>query len=504
MRYKITNLVFLLALLYFTDAEAQAPVISSFSPKSGSPGTLVTIQGSSLDNVNSVTIAGKSALIISNDAGTVTAYVMPGAVNGPVSVSSATGNASGSENFTIAANLFPSTQQGNKLLGTGNVGVAESGRSVAISADGNTAIAGAPNDNTQQGAAWIYVRNGNVWTQQGPKLVGTGNVGPAQQGRAVAISADGNTVIIGGYFDSGGIGAAWIFNRKNNVWTQQGEKLVGTGYDSFILPVNMGYSVGMSADGNTVILGGPYDTHPRGAVWIFNRKNNLWTQQGEKLFDESSPEGGQGISVGLSADGNTAIVGAPLDKNQQGAAFLYFRNGTEWDRQAKKLDVSSYPGTKWQGISVALNADGTSAVLGASVADNARGAAWVFVKNGSEWTLKGNKIAGTVSSESAAQGWSVAMSADGNTVLIGAKADNWTNGAAWVFTWADNSWTQRGPKLTGIGNVGVANQGQSLALSADGSTAIIGGNQDNDRMGASWIFAPGPKISISLKNYSSE
>ena len=504
MRYKITNLVIFLAILYFTDAKAQAPVISSFSPKSGPPGTLVTIQGSTLDNVNSVTIAGKPALIISLTANSVTAYIMPGSGSGPVSLSSASGTTSSSESFTVNTSLFPSAQQGDKLVGTGNAGPAESGRSVAISADGNTAISGAPNDNNQQGAAWIYVRNGNVWTQQGPKLVGTGNVGPAQQGRAVAISADGNTVIIGGYFDSGGIGAAWIFTRKNNVWTQQGEKLVGTGYDGFILPVNMGYSVGMSADGNTVILGAPYDNYPRGAAWIFSRNNNLWTQKGEKLFDEGSPEGGQGISVGLSADGNTAIVGAPLDKNQQGAAFLYFRNGTEWDRQAKKLDISTYPGTKWQGISVALNADGTSAILGASVADNNRGAAWVFVKNGSEWTVKGNKLAGTVSSESAAQGWSVAMSADGNTVLIGAKADNYTNGAAWVFTWSDNSWTQRGPKLTGIGNVGVANQGQSLALSADGSTAIIGGNQDNDRMGASWIFVPGPKISISLKSYSSE
>jgi len=504
MRYKITSLAFLLALLYFTDAKAQAPVISSFSPKSGSAGTLVTIQGSALDKVNSITIGGKPALIISLSASSITAYVMPESANGPVSVISDSGTSSSSENFTINTTPFPNTQQGEKLLGTDNAGIAESGRSVAISADGNTAIAGAPNDNTQQGAAWIYVRNGKVWTQQGPKLVGKGNVGPAQQGRAVAISADGNTVIVGGYLDNGGTGAAWIFTRKDNVWTQQGEKLVGTGYDDFILPVNMGYSVGMSADGNTVILGGPYDTYPRGAAWIFGRKGNIWSQQGEKLFEESSPTGGQGISVGLSADGNTAIVGAPLDKSQQGAAFLYIRNGTEWDRQGKKLfDVGTID-TKWLGISVALNADGSNAILGASVADKTRGAAWVFVKNGAEWILKGNKLVGTVSSNNAEQGWSVAMSADGNTVLVGAKADNYTNGAAWVFTWSGSSWTQRGPKLTGIGNVGVANQGQSLALSADGSTAIIGGNQDNDRMGASWIFAPGPPISISLKNYSSE
>lgn len=503
MRYKITSLVFLLTLLYFTDSSAQTPVISSFSPKSGSAGTLLSIQGSSLDQVNTVNIGGKPALIISLSANVLTAYVMPGSGSGTVSLSSPGGTSISSESFTVTTNLFPNTQQGDKLVGTGNIGVTESGRSVAISADGNTAIIGAPTDNNQQGAAWIYVRNNNTWAQQA-KLLGIGNIGPAQQGRAVAISADGNTAIVGGYFDNGGVGAAWIFIRKNNVWTQQGEKLVGTGYDDFILPVNMGYSVAMSADGNTVILGAPYDSYPRGAVWIFSRKDNIWTQKGEKLYNESSPSGGQGISVGLSADGNTAIVGAPLDRNQQGAAFVYVKNGTEWDSQSKKLDAVSFPGTKWQGISVALNADGSSAIMGASVADNNRGAAWVFQKNGSEWSLKGDKLAGTVSSESAAQGWSVAMSADGNTVLIGAKADNWTNGAAWVFSWSDNSWIQRGPKLTGVGNVGVANQGQSLALSADGTTAIIGGNQDNNRMGASWIFTPGPKISISLKNYSSE
>jgi len=504
MKYKIISLVFLLILFYGSVSKAQGPVISSFSPKSGPPGTLITILGSGLDKATSVSIAGKPGLIISAAAGSLTAFVMPGALSGPVSISAESGTATSSDSYGTSTPIFPNAQQGDKLFGTGHAGPPESGRSVAISADGNTVVIGAPYDNTQQGAVWVFVRNGSSWVQQGPKLVGSGNVGRAQQGKAVAISADGNTIISGGYLDNGGIGAAWIFTRNNNIWTQQGEKLVGTGYDDFIFPVNMGFSVGMSADGNTIIMGGPYDTHPRGAAWIFSRTDNIWTQKGEKLFDENSPTGGQGISVGISADGNTAIVGAPLDNNQQGAAFLYFKNGTEWDRQGKKLDVASYPGTKWQGISVALNADGSNAILGASVADNGRGAAWVFMKNGAEWILKGDKISGTGSSENAAQGWSVAMSADGNTVLLGAKSDNYTHGASWVFTWSNSSWTQRGPKLTGVDNAGIANQGQSVGLSADGSTAIIGGHQDNDRMGASWIFSPGPKISISLTNYSNE
>jgi len=66
------------------------------------------------------------------------------------------------------------------------------------------------------------------FTQQGPKLVSTLPVGSPEQGYSVALSADGNTALIGGPLDSPG-GAAWMFSRNNGVWTQQGQKLVGDG-----------------------------------------------------------------------------------------------------------------------------------------------------------------------------------------------------------------------------------------------------------------------------------
>src|SRR5688572_27494355 len=73
------------------------------------------------------------------------------------------------------------SQQGPRLVGAGgqgNIGVNQ-GFVVAISADGNTAIVGGPNDNHLAGAAWIWTRNEDgVWGQQGAKLVGTGGVGP--------------------------------------------------------------------------------------------------------------------------------------------------------------------------------------------------------------------------------------------------------------------------------------------------------------------------------------
>jgi hypothetical protein len=131
---------------------------------------------------------------------------------------------------TLCAGLVPAAtaqfvQQGPKLVGTDAGTPAEHGYSVSLSADGNTAIVGGWRDNSFVGAAWIYARTGDVWTQQGAKLVGTGAGGGAMQGHSVAISADGNTAIVGGITDSyyplpgGGlaganVGAAWVFTRS--------------------------------------------------------------------------------------------------------------------------------------------------------------------------------------------------------------------------------------------------------------------------------------------------
>jgi len=79
----------------------------------------------------------------------------------------------------------------------------------------------------------------------------------------------------------------------------------------------------------------------------------------------------------------------------------------------------------------------------------------------------------------ARQGASVALSADGNTAMVGGWSDHDRTGAVWVFTRSRGIWSQQGKKLVGSGAVGAASQGMSLALSADGNTALIGGPSDN-------------------------
>src|SRR6516165_3890316 len=109
-----------------------------------------------------------------------------------------------------AALTTTGAQQGNKLVGTGAAGTANQGVSVALSADGNIALVGGPSDG-DAGTVWVFTRSNSVWTQQGNKLVGTGAVGVAEQGWSVALSADGNTAVAGGLSDNGGDGAAWVF-----------------------------------------------------------------------------------------------------------------------------------------------------------------------------------------------------------------------------------------------------------------------------------------------------
>jgi hypothetical protein len=391
-------------------------------------------------------------------------------------------------------------QQGPKLVGTGAVGAAGQGDSVSLSADGNTAIVGGRYDNSSAGAAWVWTRNGaGVWTQQGTKLVGSGAVGIAQQGWSVSLSADGNTAIVGGYADNSNAGAAWVWTRSGGVWTQQGTKLVGSGA---VGNAGQGYSVSLSADGNTAIVGGPLDNSYAGAAWVWTRSAGVWTQQGTKLVGSGAVGAAyQGISVSLSADGNTAVVGGYYDNSIAGAAWVWMRSAGVWTQQGTKLVGTGAVGMAYQGWSVSLSADGNTAIVGGLGDNSFAGAAWVWTRSAGVWTQLGTKLVGSGAVGAAQQGWSVSLSADGNTAIVGGFGDNSLAGAAWVWTRSAGVWTQQGTKLVGSGAVGNAYQGASVSLSADGNTAIVGGFDDNSHAGAAWVFAaPGgpPPVGASF------
>lgn len=417
----------------------------------------------------------------------------------------------------LSASLLPTAraqfvQQGPKLVGTGVAGYAEQGYSVALSGDGNTAIVGGPNDNGGVGAVWVYTRSGGVWAQEGTKLVPPAGVGTVGFGTSVTLSSDGNTAIVGAPGAGGGAGAAWVFTQSAGVWSEPGTLLIGTGA---VGGAAQGNAVALSGDGNTAILGGMNDNDQMGAAWVFTQSGGVWTQQGPKLIGtgvaNSFAPDAQGSSVALSADGNTAIVGGIFDNFEVGAAWVYTRTGGVWSQQGAKLVGTGATSNSHQGASVALSADGNTALVGGSSDNLGIGATWVYTRAGGVWSQQGSKLVGSgFVGYVVEQGLSVALSADGNTALVGGNGDNDIRGAAWAFTRSGGVWSQAGNKLVGVGaDAGVlegAAQGSSVALSGDGSTAIVGGPADNSTslptgqdigVGAAWVFvlATGPTIS---------
>jgi hypothetical protein len=245
-----------------------------------------------------------------------------------------------------------------------------------------------------------------------------------------------------------------------------------------------------------------------------------FTQQGPKLVGAGAVPtppfsgAGQGESVSLSADGNTAIVGGPFDNNEAGAAWVHTRcadaqkEGPEgrskcrqrsdgvWSQQAKLVGTTNFAD---YGLSVSLSADGNTAIVGGPNDNNETGAAWVYTRSGGVWSQQAKLVGTGVVGPYALQGWSVSLSADGKTAIVGGPGDNATLlppptggfvgiGAAWVFTRAGRVWTQQ-IKLVGTGAVGSAEQGHSVSLSGAGNTAIVGGPFDNNTAGAAWVFA---------------
>ncbi len=412
-----------------------------------------------------------------------------------------------------SAEASPSTpvvsliQQGEKLTGLGEEGEGELGFSVAVSADGDTALISGPSDDGHTGAVWVFVRSGSTWTQQGPKLTSSGEQAGEEEedcedeageeaglcgfGHSVVLSADGNTALIGGPREDDHRGVAWVFTRSGTTWTQQGSLTGGEESGSG----HFGRSVALSADGDTALVGGGEDRGGGGAAWVFARSGTTWAQQGAKLTGggEESGEGFFGVSVALSSDGDTALIGAPGDSGYLGAAWMFTRAGSTWTPQGAKLTgAGEESGEGRFGYSVALSGEGETALVGGRSDHEGAGAAWVFARSGSAWAQQGPKLTAGDESAKGEVGYSVALSGDGDTALIGAPHNDGYAGAAWVFTRSGSAWNEQGAELTGGGEVGNGQFGYGVALDATGETAIVGGFHDNRKVGAAWVFVGDP------------
>ncbi len=284
-----------------------------------------------------------------------------------------------------------------------------------------------------------YPLSVDPFVQQSSGLVAGDENGDGRFGFSVALSSDGNTALIGGVSEDGGVGAAWVFTRSGSTWNEQAQ-LTGGGEIGI---GEFGHSVALSSDGNTALIGGEDDNRGAGAALVFTRSGTRWTQQAKLTGgEEESAAGSFGWSVALSSDGDTAMIGALSDRSYAGAAWVFTRSGATWTQQAKLTGGAEESGKGSFGESVALSSDGSTALIGADGDSKGVGAAWVFTRSGSAWIEQARLTGGGEVGEGTF-GASVTLSSEGNTALIGGGSEEGGAGAAWVFTRTGGTWAEQ-------------------------------------------------------------
>ena len=272
-----------------------------------------------------------------------------------------------------------------------------------------------------------------------------------------------------------------------------------------------GISVALSADGSTLAVGADREessatgingdesdnsARNAGAVYLFSRAGSSWSQQAYIKASNTGVDNHFGISVSLSEEGDTLAVGA----DSKGAVYLFSRTGTSWSQQS--YITPSNTDTDGFGVSVSLSADGNTLAVGADREDSAAtgingdesdnsaswsGAAYLFNRTDSSW----NQLAYIKASNTAQLdrfGTSVALSADGDTLAVGAfseesaatgiNGDEIDNsaadaGAVYLFSHTGSSWSQQA--YIKASNTDVNDKfGWNVALSAGGNTLAVG------------------------------
>lgn len=304
------------------------------------------------------------------------------------------------------------------------------GQSVAI--DGNAAVVGAPSTtvdgNEEQGAAHVFTRTDGTWSEAA-MLVASDGMADDRFGGSVAIAGD--TLVVGAALadPSRGVGAVYVFTRSDDSWTEAAKLTVsGESTENFFGP-----SVALA--GNTIVVGVPDadidGTYRQGVVYIFTRMGNTWTETAMLTASDGAYADRLGTSVARA--GNTLVVGAPgadvwggpLD----GAVYVFTRTDGIWMETAKLVPSrrAHYPRF---GTSVAL--DGNTVVVGTPNSGGGhRGEVYVFARTGDTWMETERLVAsdGTVIDE-----LGKVLALVGNTLVVGARD------AAYVFTQTGETW----------------------------------------------------------------
>ncbi|MBI5431838.1 MAG: FG-GAP repeat protein [Planctomycetes bacterium] len=340
------------------------------------------------------------------------------------------------------------------------------------------------------------------WTnQQDARIAPTPNdlLTNDEFGRACAL--DGSTLVLGAHaHDPAGAGslegAVYVFDRSLGVWSQSAKLVSSTGDANG----HFGWSVALESD--RLAIGASQEDQGTnftcGALYVFERSAGVWTEQARLLASDRATLDKLGGSIDLSDD--TLVAGAANESSagtfNNGAAYVFVKNGANWTEQAKLL-APAQASSDFFGAAVVV--DGDRIVVGAPSRDPAglsnAGAAFVYQRIATVWTHVATL---TPSDAAASDAFGSSLALDGDTLIVGAplKLQSGTaNGAAYVFKWNGTSWAEEA-KLVDIGT-SLGDQ-FGTAVDLDGDHAVVGlplsnvagagtgGVQFFERVGSAW------------------
>ena len=374
------------------------------------------------------------------------------------------------------------------------------GDAVAISADGKVVAVAGPGDDVgifeDIGSVRVFQWSAQGWVSRGNTIYPSSGESFDAFGSSVALSSDGNTLIVGSPNHNNREGSAYIFDWNGIDWIQRGNYLSmieGRPLDLF------GSSVSISGDGLIAVIGCPNDyttntssffgaplVSQHGSAWVFKWNGVSWEIMGDSIRGSNGGVSDYGRSVHISRNGTNIIINSqnqllPGSNIRTGSAAIFYFNGNDWIQRGNILPSAYYGnGGAAFNSSVSFSADGLFAIVGSPA--SGQGSARVFSWNGVQWGGRGNPLTPADGNVGDQFGASVALSADGSTAIIGGPRDDIDGhsdqGAARVFDWNGREWVQRGGTLTPIGAQAGARFGSSVALSSDGDTAFLGGPMD--------------------------
>jgi hypothetical protein len=235
-------------------------------------------------------------------------------------------------------------------------------------------------------------------------------------GCSVSISPDGTTLAVGAY----GANGVWIYTAApvgSGSWTLQ--RTIAQGEVGLSGPTSFGQAVALSTSGDTLVVGADaYNS--KGAVVVFSRNAGVWTVQ-SPILAGGSANGQFGAAVAINGAGGRIAVGAKSDSAQggtHGAVYIYMRSGTSWSYKQQVLPTDPHnTHSRYFGKSLALSSSGDTLVVGANGEVSGQGGWRHYEWNGAQFNQIGLRKVGQSTSSSPYQGTSIALSADGQTAI---------------------------------------------------------------------------------------